>query len=279
MTGAEIVPAAAKAAAKAAKGDRHTGEQLTEIAKESPHFKAAANSLAKRQEVKQALLLKLYSPLGKLVGLSKDYFEHEFAADMARKLDGIPDEELISPKPSVAGPAMEGLRYSLDEPTLKDMYLELLATATDRRVEGKAHPSFAEIIRQLSGEEAALLKALISNEAPVSAIIPIANIIHELGPSGHNVLATHVLDLRAGDIPIVEPSLSVWVDNWVRLGLVEVDFQTQLTDATAYDWVKTRPEFLRFGQMDLPEGHEIGFSRGIMRRRDFGTQFMAAVVA
>ena len=49
----------------------------------------------------------------------------------------------------LAIPAMESLGYSMDEPSLKDMYPGLIATATDDRREDAAHPAFAGI-KQLS---------------------------------------------------------------------------------------------------------------------------------
>jgi hypothetical protein len=155
MTGGEIVPVAraAQSIAQHALTEGDDKKQLQELARESPNMKAAAESYARRVAVKQSVLLKLYQPLAKFLGVSRNYFDTQFHSDMADKVANIPDEHLTTPAASVAIPAMQGLSYSVEEPDLKEMYLDLLATATDQRVKDNAHPSFAEIIKQLSPAE------------------------------------------------------------------------------------------------------------------------------
>ncbi|WP_396047091.1 Abi-alpha family protein [Aeromicrobium sp. UC242_57] len=130
----------AKTAAKAIKNDPKTAESLLDLAKETPHFQAAANSVAKRQAVKQALILKFWQPLGRFAGASSDYFNSEFPADLTEKMKNVPDEEIQTPKPNVAMPALEALAYSVEEAELKEMYLNLLARASDKRTSSLAHP-------------------------------------------------------------------------------------------------------------------------------------------
>lgn len=276
MTGAEIVPVkAAVAAAKGALGeDQNVKRQLAEMAKDSPAMREAAESFARRVAVRQALLLKLYRPLAKLVGASKAYFETEFAADMSEKIAGIPDDHLRAPPPSVAVPAMQALGYSLDEPDLKEMYLNLLATATDDRKSEKAHPSFAEIIKQLSPREAGLLPLVLRQTLPIVQV-------QRKGPTGTGARleSNHVIklaDLGTGE-PAEETSMAVWVDNWVRLGLVEVDYKRSLVAEGSYDWIEERPEVLRLIELD-PRGRDaVKLAKGMLRPTDFGLRFASAV--
>ena len=278
MTGAEIIPVA-KAAKKILDGDSSTKKQLAEIAKDSPAMKAAAESRARRVAIGQALLLKAYLPLGLLIGVSKDYFETDFAHDWAEKTAGIPEEHISVPKLSVAVPALQALGYSIDEPALKDMYLTLLATASDDRVKDQAHPAFAEIIRQLSGEEAELLDVLL--RIPV---LPIVKIRRQDKNRQYGLLLNNVMDLTDDELGRVEhPSASMWIDNWGRLGLVEVNYLQSVARPDGYDWVEERPELLRLRDGKLPvlqdskQGGHLAIDHGIFRRTDFGTQFVAAV--
>ena len=73
--------------------------------------------------------------------------------------------KLVAPKASLAAPAMQQLGFSLDEPALKEMYLNLLATASDNRSNSAAHPSFVEVIKQLSAEETQILNTIVCNPA------------------------------------------------------------------------------------------------------------------
>ena len=65
---------------------------------------------------------------------------------------------LVAPKLTVAGPVLESLRFTGNEPELREMYINLLATSMNRETAEKAHPAFAEIIRQLSPDEARIIQ-------------------------------------------------------------------------------------------------------------------------
>jgi len=277
MTGGEIVPVAKVAAsvAKKAVDDKDDKTALQELAAESPIMKAAAESYARRVVIKQAVLLRIYQPLARFLGVSRNYFDTEFHEDMAKKLADIPEEHLATPSPSVAIPAMQGLSYSVEEPNLKEMYLNLLATATDDRMKEKAHPSFAEIIKQLSPGEASLLLDTLHRR-----FLPVVQLRRKAEEGGGSVIVRNhllpVVDDNTGE-PVEESSLPVWIDNWIRLGLIEVDYAAYMTAEGGYAWVEGRPEFVRLEQGD-PRGKDgVDVERGLLRATDFGAQFLAAV--
>jgi len=273
---------AAKATITAAQNvlaeDKSVGKQLREIAKDSPTMKLAAEKYARRIAIKQHLLLKLYEPLAKWAGISKSYFESDFAVDMAEKIADIPDEDLTSPSPSVAVPAMLGLGYSLDEPTLKEMYLNLLATATDGRRGDSAHPSFAEIIRQLSGREARLLSdCLRQKNVAIVQLKRKDSAVSEGG--GFTVVQNHILPLANPDNNelVEEVSGAMWVDNWMRLGLVTARYDEWFVQENRYEWAEERPEILRHRQVHDSDTVKIEVQRGLLHATDFGQRFEAAI--
>ena len=59
-------------------------------------------------------------------------------------------KNLIQPRNSVVGPAVERLKYCLDEKEIRDMFLNLLSASVDSRKAGQVHPSFADIVSQMS---------------------------------------------------------------------------------------------------------------------------------
>ena len=135
MTGGELIPGVAAAAGKAAKHlvseTEAENAALAEIAKESPEMAVAAREYARRLAIRQSILRRMYSGLATVLGMGTDYFDGVFEKELAAKTAHIPDDRLQQPAPSVAFPAMQGLGYSLTEAELKEMYLNLLATATD----------------------------------------------------------------------------------------------------------------------------------------------------
>jgi hypothetical protein len=276
VSGAEIVGAkAAQAAGQLVLGeDAKTKDQLRRLAENTPEMQAAAEAYAKRVALKQGIILKLYQPIGRVFGFDRAYFDVQFAKDLAAKTADIPDGDLQSPKAAIAGPALEGLRYSFDEADLKEMYLNLLTTATDRRRSGDAHPAFAEVIRQLSPEEAPILNMALAQES-----ITIARLKEAFEGGGFRVLQQHVMPIASGTplTPTELPDLPSWADNWARLGLVELTYAQYRRGDDAYDWVKERPEYARLDPP--PNGGTLDFDRGLMLRTAFGGRFARAVAA
>jgi len=79
---------------------------------------------------------------------------------VAEKLKNVPAEQICTPNPMVAGPALEALKYTGHESTLSEMYANLLATSLDSTTAATAHPAFVEIIKQLTPPEAKLIELL-----------------------------------------------------------------------------------------------------------------------
>lgn len=264
---------------------------LLEAAKETEEFKAAARIKGNKMAVKEALGLIIMKPLAGIMGISSEYFETKFAEDYAAKIADVPEENLQTPKASIAGPAFEGLAYSLGEPALKEMYLELLARASDDRFATSAHPSFVQIIRELTTEEALYLPEFLRT---VNLITPIVEYRAQYMPgSGHRVLLTNVLDIREADgEPLADPMTPTYVDNWVRLKLVSVDYGSNLNRDEVYEWEKNRPERTsaqatlkadqnpEFEKMMAKLGVDsinLDCKKGIMTATNFGHQFAQVV--
>ena len=74
----------------------------------------------------------------------------------ANRLKDVPEEQIVQAPPEVAMPIMEKLSYVSNE-ELKELYIELLAKASIKDLNGQAHPSFVNIINNLSPVEANLI--------------------------------------------------------------------------------------------------------------------------
>jgi len=204
------------------------------------------------------------------------YFSETFQQDIAQKASNIPPEQIIEPKASIAGPALQGLAFTHEEENLKDMYLSLLATAMDGRVATDAHPAFVEIIKQLNSEEADLIRGVLQSQTPI-AITEVR--ITEVGKDGWGTLTTHLLNLTDTNtkLPVEISRAPAMVDNWIRLGLVDVDYAKHLNAENSYAWINDRPEVVRFRQKYENETKKISFQNGIIARTALGIQFAKAV--
>jgi hypothetical protein len=229
--------------------------------------------MAARTAVVERIKLKILQPLAFLFGIGSDYFADTFPQEMAAKLADVPEENIVTPSPIVAGPTLLALSYMHSESSLKDLYLNLLATASDNRRASQAHPAFAEVIKQLAPDEAVLLKNIL-----VQNIVKIVRIkdLPALPLGSFIIRMTHVLDLVATNGEKgTNPQAPTWVDNWIRLGFVEVTYAEFSPDDNAYDWVKNRPEYAI--EAAKPDVTRIDFDKGLLRVTNFGRQFLRAI--
>ena len=67
-----------------------------------------------------------------------------------KRLEKIPENNRKTPEPEIAVPAIEALRYTAQNETLREMYLNLLGNAMDDRKSNIVHHSFVELIKQMN---------------------------------------------------------------------------------------------------------------------------------
>ncbi|HYD81281.1 MAG TPA: DUF4393 domain-containing protein [Paucimonas sp.] len=264
---------------KAAKDGVSVVSEIIKAAGDSPEAKEAAKNLGKTAVTLTKTINNALMPLAAInfaFDKAREYFANHFQSDLAEKAVTIPLEHIVEPKASVAGPSLQGLAFTHQEPTLKEMYLNLLATAMDGRVAEDAHPAFVEIIKQLNGNEAALIREVLTSPGPI-AIIQIQCRLNESG--GHHVLLRHVLNMRNNTTqqPVENPRLAAMIDNWIRLGLVDVSYDTYLRDPNQYSWAEQRPEFIRLRNTHSNDTQKVEFAKGYIARTELGKQFAKAI--
>ena len=254
--------------------------EIIKAAGDSPHAKEAGNNLGQTAVTLTKTINNVLLPLAAVnfaFDKARAYFNSKFQQDLGEKTAKIPSENVVEPKASIAGPALQGLAFTHEEPSLKDMYLNLLASAMDGRIASTVHPAFVEIIKQLDAQDADLIRGAL--RAP--AAIPIVQVHLTISSQeGFQVIATHLLNLRGGPnlmAQIEDPSLPALIDNWCRLGLVEVDYNQHLTEPTSYDWVEQRPEMVRLKKDRETDTQKVTYQRGVLRRTQLGARFALAV--
>jgi hypothetical protein len=207
---------------------------------------------------------------------AREYFANRFQNDLAERASSIPPEYIVEPKASIAGPTLQGLAFTHQETSLKEMFLNLLATSMDGRIADEAHPAFVEVIKQLNSSEADLIQGVLVSPSPI-AIAQVRTVTNK--EKGHHVILRHLLNLTNLDTrqQIENLRLAATIDNWIRLGLVEVKYGTYLTEPNAYDWVDKRQEYIRLSQEYSDTTKTVKFEKGYIIRTEFGKQFAKAV--
>jgi hypothetical protein len=139
-----------------------TSEFAKELARQLP-VKAAYTDVAAPaakqtgqllEDVVKALQLAL-APV-QLLGALQDRYRNFLDTSIRR----VAEENRVSPAPQIIGPVLEGIRYEPEGTPIDEMFSQLLSRAMDSQRINEAHPAFPIIIRQLSSDEAKILKLL-----------------------------------------------------------------------------------------------------------------------
>lgn len=250
---------------------------IIRVAGDQPDVRKAGANLGKTALTLTSTINNLMAPFvafNFICEKTKLYFTEHFEADLKAKLANIPEENIVEPKAYVAGPALQSLGFSHEEPELKELYLNLIASAMDDRTSGNAHPAFVEVIRQLAPYEATLLRSVLDSQA----VFSVASIWLKRTDGGWVPLLKHVGDIASPDgEPIVVPLIETMVENWKRLGLVEVDYKNRAAGEKAYAWVESRPELLEMRKKHQQNGQVVTTIFGVMTLTSFGQEFSKAV--
>ncbi len=217
---------------------RDAAQAVKEIIQAVPVYQDAIQPAAKEigtalSTVAKAVNLAL-APLQGMIW-AWDQIKGYLIPALVERLKQVPEERIITPAPNLAGPAIEALRFAGHESVLREMYANLLATAMDAKTAREAHPAFVEILKQLSPDEARIVRLLgESDDLPVISLIA-----WKPAPvDGYDVILRH-FSLIGNEAGCSNPELSQsYLDNLCRLGLGEIPNDTHLARQEVYDGLK-----------------------------------------
>ena len=226
------------------------------------------------QTVGRAVNAALLPIKGVVWGIEK--IEEFVNTKVSKKLEKIPVENICTPDPAVAGPALESLRYTGHKESLSELYANLLASAMDLNTAKNAHPGFVEIIRNMSSDEAKILGFILKNE--VAPVVDIKRVL--LKEKGE--IKTHELISTIGfDAGCEHKELTgSYLINLERLGLIEIPRGSYLTSSSVYDRILNDPPVKEI-LAKLNEGGEEfkgDFNKYYVKATIFGRQFGNACV-
>jgi len=194
---------------------------------------------------------------------------------VAKKLGDVPPEDIQQPKPHIAVPAIEALRYTGAEEDLSELYANLLATSMDRATAYRAHPGFVDMIKNMCPDEARIMRFFASNQ-----YYPLVNIKSVLTKDAsfqvtHRHLSLIGIDAGCDHVPLA----SNYLDNLARLGLVQVETGVRMTDEAAYTRIEEYPQVKKIIEdLEKIEGRGVEVEKIRLAVTDLGKQFIRACV-
>lgn len=175
----------------------------------------------------------------------------------------------------MAGPAVEALKFTGHEETLKDMFANLIANSLDSKTVLEAHPSFVDIIKNLSSDEGLILKLFATAQN-----FPLIDVkLVTIKDRGFQVLHRNI-SLLGAQSGCKHPQLtSNYLDNLCRLGILEVPSGQKLTDAKKYEALTNDSSIEGIKkQFEGNETHRIELEKKFIQVTGIGRQFINACV-
>ena len=254
-------------------------EAATGLVKAIPIYQDALQPAAKQiggalETVAKAIRVAL-APVSALVW-GYEQIKDFVHSRVAEKLKSTPPEDIQPPKPNIAGPALEALRYTGHEPTLRELYANLIAASLDKKTATIAHPAFVELIKQLSPDEARLMRLFaVDRSFPVITVRAENN---DSAKGGTDVLAR--VSLLGIEAQCEHPELTpAYLDNLSRLGLIDIPQFMSYTDATLYKTLEEHPQVVAIrAQVDSVPGQKSVVSRQGAWVTQLGKHFISACV-
>ena len=219
--------------------DKEVVDVTTEVAKEIAKdvYNDAGKPIAKPTGELIGLVPRAikaaFAPLEKWI-LQREYRVLETKKLLEEKLKDTPPELIESPEPHIAVPAMQYISYCMDNKELREMYANLLANSMNKIVKNGVHPGFVEIIKQLSPDEAKILKYIRAHTT-----IPTVTLRYENDDGSGIDIIKNFSDIGEKSGCEIPQDIAKYFDNLVRLGLIiSADGLASLTDKAQYDPLK-----------------------------------------
>lgn len=199
--------------------------------------------------------------------LNREYSVKETQKLLELKLEHIEPEKIVEPEPYVAVPAIQAISYTMNNEELRNLYANLLAKAMIDDTKESVHPSFVEIIKQMSPIDALVFKIIVESD-----IRPIIDLNRKMPSGGTQNIQNHCTWINEFSIK----QCATAIDNLLRLGLIEIPFGNYYTQQEAYNYVRENPKFKELEQESLKrlkEEESLDYERNYIKLSDLSTLF------
>ena len=191
----------------------------------------------------------------------KNELDHEVA--------NIPPEKYVEPSLSVTAQALENSKYQIEEPELRAMFTSLISKSMNSDYVDKVHPSFAEILKQMSPLDAQTISLFKKN--PKDGL-PICCYRLE----DHNVYKDLARDILLENVTSNSFQQATSLSSLSRLGLITIDYTKWFVEENDYDGFNKTP-LLKGFQSQHPD-QKITIQKGIAKLTLLGIRFVDVCV-
>lgn len=188
--------------------------------------------------------------------------------ELTKKYNKIPDENKTDPRTNILGPAIDVLKYNLEEEHIRNLFINILVSEMDNRKQSKVLPAYVEVVRQLSKKDADALKFFKQHKVKNE---PVMKIQYKFAEGGFAYSSNNVVLILNNTYEILD---SIVIDSLLRQKIIEIDFMEYRNNEAVYtsifEQIKLRDEF----KILPPTVKTLGYSKGLLKVTDFGKNFI-----
>lgn len=216
--------------------------------------------------IKAALL-----PVEKWI-LQREYSLKETEKLLEEKLKNINPENIETPEAYIAVPVLQYISYCMSSEELRDMYANLLANSMNKVIKNRVHPGFVEIIKQLSPDEAKILKSIYYEKT-----VPTITVRYENKEQGGVNIFKDFSNIAEKSNCEDNLNTNKYFDNLKRLGLINGVTMRSLIDKRFYEPLKNNSYIKSL--KDIPDYYKKqGYTEYVIKESyieitDYGNEF------
>lgn len=187
-----------------------------------------------------------------------------FKKQLEDSIDQIPVDKKIEPSVQTTAQALENAKYCMDQDNLREMFSALISNSMNSDYQKDIHPSFAEILKQMSPLDGEVIK--VFKNSPLVGLPICRYQVNENG--GYQTLLENVF------INYFMPNLeacSISISSLTRLGLVKVSYDDFLLNNEAYNGFMEHPWFILL--KDKFPDKNVTIQKGIVSLTPLGRSF------
>jgi hypothetical protein len=195
------------------------------------------------------------------------------------KLENIPIENITSVSAEIGVPILEKLTYVVDA-TISDMFIELLAKASNNETVSFAHPNFIKILEAISPDEANFVSSIFAEHREIETVIPAIEI--RLNNDNPNTGWSAVIEgyishnykknLRYPD------NLNEYLSNLISLGVLKLQMNRRL-EPVADNYPSIWSDYMSVDNFYHAYQDRLQYGEGVITITDFGKSFLRACKA
>lgn len=166
---------------------------------------------------------------------------NEFKNNILKGTENIPEENKTEPRDSIICQALDASKYFMNEDDIREMFENLIIKSMDNRMASNIHPSYTEIIKQMSPLDAQNLKLFFTQNQ-----FPVCQLRKTSSDGTFGIIATNYFYSNPECDDMVQQSISI--SSLERIGLISISYDSHISDDSVYAPFELLEEYRKLKQ-------------------------------